>query len=41
MILECQVDPALLGGVRVETEGRVMDGTLRARLQEIKEVMDS
>jgi len=41
MVLECSVDPALLGGVRVETEGRVLDGTLRARLQEIKEVMNS
>ena len=41
MILDCQVDPALLGGVRVETEGRVLDGTLRTRLQELKEVMDS
>ena len=41
MILECAVDPALLGGIRVETEGRVLDGSLRTRLQEIKEVMDS
>ena len=41
MILKCQVDPSLLGGVRVETEGRVLDGTLRTRLQEIKEVMDA
>lgn len=41
MILDCQVDPGLLGGIRVETEGRVLDGTLRARLQEIKEVMDT
>ena len=41
MILECQVDPSLLGGIRIETDGRVLDGTLRARLQEIKEVMDS
>ena len=41
MILKLEVDPALLGGVRVETEGRVLDGTLRTRLQEIKEVMDS
>ena len=39
--LECEVDSSLLGGVRVETEGRVLDGTLKARLQEIKEVMDS
>jgi len=41
MILDCQVDPALLGGIRVETEGRVLDGTLRARRQEIKEEMES
>ena len=41
MILECEVDPSLLGGIRVETEGRVLDGTLAARLQEIKEVMES
>ena len=41
MILIQQVDPALLGGIRVETEGRVLDGSLRSRLQEIKEVMES
>ncbi len=41
MVLECRVDPSLLGGVCVETEGRVLDGTLRTRLQEIKEVMNS
>ena len=41
MKLECAVDPALIGGIRVETEGRVMDGSLRSRLQQIKEVMDS
>ncbi len=41
MVLVCHVDPALLGGIRVETEGRVLDGTLQSRLQQIKEVMDS
>ena len=41
MALYCEVDPSLLGGIRVETEGRVLDGSLRARLQEMKEVMDS
>ncbi len=41
MALNCEVDPSLLGGIRVETEGRVLDGSLRARLQEMKEVMDS
>ena len=40
MILDVKVDPSLIGGVRVETEGRVLDGSIRARLQEIKEVMD-
>ena len=40
MILDCRVDPSLLGGIRVETEGRVLDGSIRSRLQEIKEVMD-
>ena len=39
MILDCRVDPSLLGGIRVETEGRVLDGSIRSRLQEIKEVM--
>ena len=37
--LECTVDPSLLGGVIVEMDGRVMDGSLRRRLQEIKEVI--
>ena len=40
MDMVCTVDPALIGGIRVETEGRVLDGSLKARLQEIKEVMD-
>ena len=38
--LECSVDPELLGGVVVEMNGRVMDGSLRHRLREVKEVMD-
>ena len=39
--LDCVVDPALIGGIRVEAEGRVMDGSIRNRLDQIKEVMDS
>ena len=35
------VDPALLGGLIVEVDGRVMDGSLRHRLQEVKEVMNT
>ena len=41
MILQCEVDPALIGGIRVEAEGRVMDGSLRGRLKQIKEVMNA
>ncbi|MDO5436183.1 MAG: ATP synthase F1 subunit delta [Clostridia bacterium] len=37
--LNCSVDPSLLGGVRVETDGVVIDGSLKAKLQQIKEVM--
>lgn len=33
-------DPALLGGIIVEMDGRVLDGSLRRRLQEVKEVME-
>lgn len=38
--LDCSVDPSLLGGVIVEMEGSVMDGSLRHRLREVKEVMN-
>ncbi len=34
------VDPALLGGVIVELDGRIMDGSLRHRLYDIKDVMN-
>ena len=37
--LRCEVDPALIGGVRVEMEGCVIDGSLKNRLEQIKEVM--
>lgn len=33
--LEEKVDPALLGGVVVEVAGKVLDGTLRARLDRV------
>ena len=38
--LECSVDPSLLGGLIVEVDGSVMDGSLKHRLHEIKEVMN-
>ncbi len=34
------VDESLLGGVKIEMEGKVLDGSLRARLDKVKEVMD-
>lgn len=39
IITECFVDPAVMGGVIIETEGRIIDGSLRRSLQEVKEVI--
>ena len=38
--LQCSVDASLLGGVRVDFDGRVFDGSLRRRMDEIKKVLD-
>lgn len=38
--LECAVDETLLGGLVVQVDGRVIDGSLKHRLHEIKEVMN-
>lgn len=38
--LECAVDASLLGGLVVQVDGKVIDGSLKHRLQEIKEVMN-
>ena len=38
---EYEIDPSLLGGVIVEMDGKIMDGSLRHRLFEMKEVMNS
>ena len=35
------VDAALLGGLIVEVDGKVMDGSLRHRLRDVKEVMNT
>ena len=39
VVLECAVDESVLGGLVVEMDGRVLDGTLRHRIQDIKEVI--
>ena len=39
--LQCRLDPALIGGVRVEVDGMVIDGSIRNKLEEIKEVMNA
>ena len=33
------VDAAIIGGIVVEVDGNIMDGSLRTRLQDVKEVM--
>lgn len=38
--LECSIDPSLLGGLTVQVDGKVIDGSLKHRLHEIKEVMN-
>lgn len=38
--LTYQIDPSLMGGVRVELDGSILDGTLKHRLHEVKEVMN-
>lgn len=38
--LECSVDETLLGGLVVTMDGKVMDGSLKHRLNEVREVMN-
>lgn len=38
--LECFVDESLLGGLVVTLDGKVMDGSLKHRLNEVREVMN-
>lgn len=40
VLLSCTTDPALLGGAVVEMDGKIIDGSLRHRLHEVKEVMN-
>ena len=36
---EYDVDPSLIGGLTVEIDGRLIDGSLRHRLRDIKDVI--
>lgn len=38
--MEYVLDPSILGGVVVEMDGRVLDGSLKSRLRDIKDVMN-
>lgn len=40
IILDCFIDEAMLGGLIVEIDGNILDGSLRQRLREVKEVMN-
>lgn len=37
--LHCKVDPSLIGGMVVELDGRVMDGSLKHRMRELKGII--
>ena len=34
--LTCREDPSLLGGIRLEMEGKVLDGSVKAKLQDLE-----
>ena len=38
---EYYIDDAMLGGLIVELDGKILDGSLRQRLREVKEVMNT
>ena len=40
VVMECITSPAVLGGLIVYVDGRVLDGSLRRRLHDIKEVIE-
>lgn len=40
VILHVRTDPQVLGGIRVEMEGRLYDGTVRGRLSDLRRKLD-
>ena len=41
VIMECSSNSAILGGVIVHIDGKVLDGSLRRRLRDIKEKIET
>lgn len=39
IVLDCSVDKSLIGGVRVTVDGKVIDGSVKQRLHELKGAM--
>lgn len=39
VVLECSVDKSLLGGIIIEMDGKIIDGSLQRRLHEVKDVI--
>ncbi len=37
--LSCKIDPAVLGGVRLQFDGQQVDGTVQSRLQEMEKTL--
>ncbi|MBR5121311.1 MAG: ATP synthase F1 subunit delta, partial [Oscillospiraceae bacterium] len=37
--LSCEVDPSIMGGLIIEMQDTVIDGSLRQRLRDMKDVM--
>ena len=37
--LDCQVDAEVLGGVRLDFDGKQVDGTIRRRLEDIRGIL--
>ena len=39
ILIECVVDESIIGGLIVETDGKIMDSSLKKHLKEIKDVI--
>ncbi len=40
VVLDCKIDEKLIGGVTVKVDGKIIDGSVQRRLDDIKEVID-